>query len=520
MRYNDLMDAPYLTAILADDEPAITEGLSSLPVWEELGISVIGTADSGKAALEKITSLRPDFAIMDIMMPGMTGLDVLERLEEAASDTDIIILSGYGNFEYARKALKFQAKAYLLKPVDAAELRETLLSLMKRRIQEDAGEALRVSRTTLNDLADGKLIDTATVTRMLTSGAKGLSDGNCFAMIFSFPSNMKEGTLTSLETATEGIKRILWNKDQKTIRAIFSISERTPFEIAEACLKALSDKDQTLPRIAIGNTVNSLGAIATSFSRASMALSYQLYDENGRIFTSDIIASTPPAYKPADRDIEPLKEYILANDREGIREYCENFIKTLLGNTLPPPNYVYSITNWLIREAGNRLSPLIDTALLIPEAPDITKYRTIPALEDGLVSLFERLASYIAAVYGKDAESRLTRKEEDDDEIIQKMIRYIDEHTEEQVRLEDIASLVNLSPSYAAIYFRKKTGTTLREFMLQRKMEDARKKLLERDASVTDIAYNLGYHDYRSFSRAFKNITGITPSEFQELHAK
>ena len=100
------------------------------------------------------------------------------------------------------------------------------------------------------------------------------------------------------------------------------------------------------------------------------------------------------------------------------------------------------------------------------------------------------------------------------------MIRYIDEHTEEQVRLEDIASLVNLSPSYAAIYFRKKTGTTLREFMLQRKMEDARKKLLERDASVTDIAYNLGYHDYRSFSRAFKNITGITPSEFQELHAK
>ena len=66
------MEAPYLTAILADDEPAITEGLSSLPIWKELGIKVIATADSGEAALGMITAMKPDFAIMDIMMPGIT----------------------------------------------------------------------------------------------------------------------------------------------------------------------------------------------------------------------------------------------------------------------------------------------------------------------------------------------------------------------------------------------------------------------------------------------------------------
>ena len=92
-------------------------------------------------------------------------------------------------------------------------------------------------------------------------------------------------------------------------------------------------------------------------------------------------------------------------------------------------------------------------------------------------------------------------------------------NSEEQIRLEDIADIVNLSPSYAAIYFRKKTGTTLREFILERKMEDARKLLAIKDSSVTDIAFRLGYHDYRSFSRAFKNITGMTPSEFQDKFA-
>ncbi len=516
MRYNVSMDAPYLTAILADDEPAITEGLSSLPVWKELGINVIATASSGKEALQKIVSLRPDFAIMDIMMTGMTGLDVLENLEAASTDTDIIILSGYGNFEYARKALKFQAKAYLLKPVDADELRETLLSLVKKRTDEESGASLTVSRSTLNDLAEGKILDTEAVSRMLTSGKDGLSDGTCFSMIFSFSSPMKEGTLSVLENTTKGIRRLLWNKDQKTIRAIFSISEKTPFEIAEECLRALGEKGLDLPRIAIGNTVGRPGAIASSFSRAAMALSYQLYDEYGRIFTSEMIASTPPEYKPADRDVEPLEEYILNNDKDGIQSYSVSFIKTLLGKTLPPPNYVYSITNWLIREIGNRLKELINTSALLPEAPDITKYRTIPALEEGLTDLFCRIATYIDAVYGKEEARRRLKGENGSDEIIQKMIAYINEHTEEQIRLEDVASLVNLSPSYAAIYFRKKTGTTLREFMLQRKMEDARKKLLEKEASVTDIAYNLGYHDYRSFSRAFKNITGMTPSEFQD----
>ena len=516
--YNASMDAPYLTAVLADDEPAITEGLSSLPVWEELGIKVAATASSGPEALEKITSLRPDFAVMDIMMPGMTGLDVLEKLQESG-DTDIIILSGYGRFDYARTALKFQAKAYLLKPVDVDELRETLASLKKKRLSGPEKENVRISRTTLNDLADGKLLDARSAVSLLTAGQGGLPDSATFAMIFSFQSPSPEGIIRTVEDATAGMRRIVWSKDQKTIRAIFGISEKMPFAIAEDCLKAIGEKSQEIPRIAIGSVVDRLENIAYSFSRAVLALSYQLYDSSGRIFTADMIATAPPQYKPADRDAEPLEECILSNDTEGIRSFCISFIKALLGSTLPPPNYVYSVTNWLIREIGKRLSSLIGDAALLPEAPDITKYRSIPAIEEGLSVLFGRIASYIAAVYGEKEARRRLKGDAEDDQIIRRMEEYIDSHAEEQIRLEDIADTVNLSPSYAAIYFRKKTGTTVREYMLGRKMEEARKKLLEKEASVTDIAYRLGYHDYRSFSRAFKNITGMTPSEFQDSHA-
>ena len=508
------MDKPYLTAILADDEPAITEGLSAMNIWQELGITVVATASTGPEALEKILSLKPDFAIMDIMMPGLTGLAVLEKLEALAADTDIIILSGYGNFDFARTALRFQAKAYLLKPVDSEELREILLELRKKRIS--GNENIRISRQMLNDLSLGRLLDTSSAVSMLTSGPDGLSDGPCFAIILAFPSIFKEGTVQILEKAAEGERRIIWPEDQKTIRAIFSSSNRPAFEIAEKILRSLEEHNLSIPIIGIGDEVQSLQSISSSFSRASLAMSYQLYDPQGRIFSSTVIASTPPEYKISDSDIDPLEEYIIENDKEGIANFCSTFIKKIIGTTLPPPNYVYSVTNFLIRETGKRFAMLIEGAGLLPEAPDITKYKTIPRLEEALTALFSRIAAYIEAVYGKAEAIRKLEEKEEDDPVIKGMIDYIQQHAEEQIRLEDIADTVNLSPSYAAIYFRKKTGTTIREYMLSKKMKEARKLLLEKDASVTDIAYRLGYHDYRSFSRAFKNITGKTPSEFQD----
>ena len=382
------------------------------------------------------------------------------------------------------------------------------------------GPPTRISRSTLNDLADGKLLETRSAISLLASGSYGMPDAPSFAMIFSFEPPVREGTLSAIEAATAGEKRIIWNKDQATARAIFTFSGTAPFAIAEKSLKALEERGFPLPIIAIGSVVEKLGQIATSFSKASLALSYRLYDENGRIFTSDIIAASAPEYKPADSDVDPIIECILANDREGIEAFSASFIQKLLGQTLPPPNYVYSITNWLIRSIGKRLGMLIDGAGLLPDAPGITRFHTIGEMEKGLTELFTQIASYIAAVYGEEEARRKISGDVESDAIIRKMAKYIEEHTEEQIRLEDIAETVNLSPSYAAIYFRKKTGTTIREYILKEKMEEARRRLVEKDASVSDIAYRLGYHDYRSFSRAFKNLTGMTPSEFQEESAR
>ena len=85
--------------------------------WDTYGITVVGEASDGFAAYDLINSLRPDIVLIDIQMPGMTGLDVLEKIRsEDLISPAFIIMSGYDDFEFARRAVSLAAVEYLLKP--------------------------------------------------------------------------------------------------------------------------------------------------------------------------------------------------------------------------------------------------------------------------------------------------------------------------------------------------------------------------------------------------------------------
>lgn len=114
---------------LADDERWITIGIKKLieksgrPFW------VAGEAYNGVTTLEAVEEKRPDVLFTDIRMPGLDGLELLAKLNERVPDTKVVIISGYAEFEYARRALEMHAYGYLLKPVEQEKLNEILDSL-------------------------------------------------------------------------------------------------------------------------------------------------------------------------------------------------------------------------------------------------------------------------------------------------------------------------------------------------------------------------------------------------------
>lgn len=122
--------------LLVDDETLITEGLSILINWKELGFSEIDTASDGEEALAIIKNKSYHLIITDIRMPGLNGLALIKALRVENPSTKIVILSGYSDFSYAREAMQYRVKDYLLKPISKDEITDVVINTINELDEE------------------------------------------------------------------------------------------------------------------------------------------------------------------------------------------------------------------------------------------------------------------------------------------------------------------------------------------------------------------------------------------------
>lgn len=135
-----------ISVFLVDDEPWVLIGLKELISWEDEGFYIIGEASDGEKAWKKITCMEPDLIISDIRMPHLNGLALLERLRKNGISTSVIFISGYSEFEYARKSLRLGCSDYLIKPVEPEDLLQAL-----RRVRETFQERIPSETTYTSD---------------------------------------------------------------------------------------------------------------------------------------------------------------------------------------------------------------------------------------------------------------------------------------------------------------------------------------------------------------------------------
>lgn len=133
-----------LDVLIVDDEPAALRAMRGLIPWEQYGFRIREEAANGEEALERFKQVKFELIISDIRMPRMDGLQLIASIREQ-SQVPIFVLSGYGEFEYARRAMQLGVKDYLLKPVSADELREKLLAV-KSFIEQEAMERTKWHR--------------------------------------------------------------------------------------------------------------------------------------------------------------------------------------------------------------------------------------------------------------------------------------------------------------------------------------------------------------------------------------
>lgn len=120
-RQNGNVQVEDMCLLIADDEQFIRRGLLSLP-WDTIGITQVHYADTGKEAQEILLGQQVDIAILDIRMPGVSGLELAETIQEHGLDTRVVLLTGFSEFSYAQRAIHAGVSEYLLKPFGPKEV--------------------------------------------------------------------------------------------------------------------------------------------------------------------------------------------------------------------------------------------------------------------------------------------------------------------------------------------------------------------------------------------------------------
>lgn len=526
-----------ITLLIVDDEAEIRSGLRSIIPWEDYSISVIGTAVNGAEALDKIRYYEPDIVITDIQMPGMNGLELVRRAKEEQFDCSFVILSGYDEFEYARSAIRYGVKEYLLKPISIRDLTELIINLKedilsKRGVHSDQLSTLRKLRKAQISLRKQNLIpqllrgelSSLELKNVIEDYALSIRDReSCAVLIQAFSSyrdaeENAELTQTldplreSLEETLNGSAALIADYPPAGLLLIINLPFHTDQyvnlnQLLEQHIKSAGFGDALQIAAAIGRPVPSLCEIQSSFQEARQTITWHIYPDTGPVLDSAFIdTKQPPVIMPGDE----ILEAILKDNREKLEERFNLYFDKLLTPQAPPPSYIYSMCNYLIISLQSQLTRYLDGP---PRSYTGNSFAALSSL-----NLLEDIRSFMITILCGFAEELAVSQAAKNDPLIEKAIDYINDNLLKNPKTEDVCNYLGLSKSYFSTYFKNKTQLNFRDYTLDLKINYAQEQLKFPAHSPGEVSVLLGYEDYRSFSRAFKARTGLTPSEYQKQY--
>ncbi len=512
-----------VTIVIADDESAIRNGLNQIIKNLDMNVSVVGCAENGRAALELIREFHPDIAVIDISMPEMSGLDVIKTCIEEKLSVSFLILSGYENFEYAQRAIRYGVKSYFLKPLNLAEFRDVLTSQC-RKILEARGKDAMVPRNRIPGLLDSsrtllltqliqnrfpKTGDIADELDVLHLSLKNIR--SCVVVFLFVPGPDREDSLSDLDPLFlsgifERYSAESWIYAENQIVSLINVENTADPLFRDAILEAIRklSREGYRMKAGIGSIMENLSTAQLSYSSALEALSYRIYDTDCCLFDSNGINRERPSFSAENIDYGPLVHAVAQRSSEKIADYVDAFFASIFAAKMPPPNYVLGMCIYLLVNLQKQLETLYPHVSRDFEFSydKLYQFESIKQLQQWITDIlidFSRLLAVTAV---------------DKDNIIHTAKEYIQNNLSKNIKAKDVAKQVHLSESYFTIYFKNKTGTNFRDYLLNARMQLARRLLASKDTNIGEIAYRVGYQDYRSFSRAFKNETGMSPSEY------
>lgn len=523
--------------LLVDDEPIILESLKVAISWQQWGMEIVGEARNGQEALTAAEQLQPDVIISDIRMPVIDGITfmrnvMISREEKELKEPLFIIVSGYGEFDYAREALRHGAFDYVLKPIDHDEL-EAIIEKAKlklddyhlKRLEE---EQLRISVQRLSETAKERLysemMEGQAPSPLLQVGLElDPLESPYFLMLVQLDPVISGGWKAEEKRlrffAMDNIlKEVAAQNEALAVFPYYSgewvllfaeMSLNSKQLLGEKLVYALETNAKLTCAVGISSTRTGFPHLNLCYQQAVKALHRRFHQTLEKVFIYEEKAAAlelPSAGYPV-----PIENQLV----DSVKTLNEPGI-TLALNRLAEQLGQSEVT----RDTTKRI--LFEMAVIAHRQLDF-----LPSVQgDVLYSFYDQMeqahtlqemigALEISLVRWVELAGNL-RSQQSGSGLIDKAKRYIDSHYQHDIGIEEVAEHVQISFSYFCTLFKQTAGCTFLEYLTRFRIQKACQLLRESEVKVFQIAPLVGYQDPRYFTQVFKKMMGMTPSEYRE----
>ncbi|WP_248925922.1 response regulator transcription factor [Paenibacillus hamazuiensis] len=507
--------------VIIDDEPMIRQGLKKLIDWQALGVDICGEADNGIDGLQLCKDIGPDAAIVDIRMPGLDGLQLIEAARQSGLPCDFIILSGHSEFSYAQRATEFGVRCYLLKPIEQSELIHRIHSLReiwskRREEQERVQSSARIMTEhrlqrllSLEAGTNGKEEDLSMLSKQL-----GLP-WNEYRLVL-IGADRQEMEAQQMERITEELQQTFITQDGGTVfpvrQYVVMLMERAPaMSRLEHCIASLKEKVGIELVYTLASPVSVFERLRESFHAAHEVMKHRFVCERreSRVLPFVKYPQLPSMAAESSFTLESFAERtsqaIAAGNRELLLVLLEQAVLVMLRQSWNEKQLkasfaaLYTELVKILLSLNERLRSAIPALNVTIEAMD--GQTTLQALKDYMAGLL----ADISEQWGKDRKSH----------SFSSILEYIGNHYGTELTLESLADRFHYNRSYLGKMFKAQTGESFNAYLDRIRMEKARQLLVD-DYKVYEVAEMVGYATVDYFHLKFKKAFGESPSSYRD----
>lgn len=526
--------------LIVDDEPLVQAGIKSMLNWQELNIELCGIAMNGQAALDIIEQEMPDIVITDIKMPIMSGLELIRICREryGKDQPAFIILTSYEDFQMAKEALQYQVTDYLVKlELTAQSLRSAIEKVLEQASTQQAKLLPPSSPSNMQGLYDkffmrllNNLFDSPEQfelqSRDLNLHFQYSHYVCCYLEIISnisVPMTLEKqaglygSTLQMLkEIVVKYIPCRIVSLDLRHCAILFYFQEETlESRYSEKLKNILHTVSDTLHKY---YNVSLTGGIGTAVTQPlEIGESYQY----ARQAFSSISEEIPFAcIEDCGNDITHSNLFNISLFKDDLSRAFEEYDAEALHQTLT------DIINLFSSHSGHYVKALDGACNIL--------YLSLSLLSDGeaiISGIFSDYPDSYRSIYRQSTVEQITgwltqfrdglcqvfteRKKEHKNHIVTSVKKYIAENIRERLTLNEVAALFGISPNYLSQLFKKYNDVGFNEYVTSLKIKEAKTLLSDSTYKIYEIADMLGFESAFYFSKVFKKVEGISPTEYQ-----